>query len=185
MTQAEHLADLEKRVRVLEEFKGQVTGAWSAAKAAWAAVAVNVLIIGGFVYHYGGLTTSVNNHKEELTRLDGSLVKLGTGLEKIGNRVDSLRVYVTVLMDRDPKGAPKVPEAIVYRGRVLEVTANTITVLDDNPGEPARKFVLGPESKVSLNGKDAQLADVRAGMTAELTRIGGQVTMIAATGAKQ
>jgi hypothetical protein len=185
---------LETRTRSLEDFKSESTGALKVVFA-WATFGLSGLsFLGliGFVWHYATTARDVTKHEEQLAKLDAKLdardAKIASSIKEISAKADetrknhdNLRAYVTVLMDRDPKGAPKIPEVVVYRGRVLAVASDTITILDADPGEPARKFILGPESKVSLNGKSAKLAAIEARMTAEIIYMGKQVTQVNAT----
>ena len=75
------------------------------------------------------------------------------------------------------KPAKKKREFLPFRGKIKAVDAekNTIT-LNAAKGKPDRVFTLAKEAKLTLDGKEAKLADIKVGM-----HVGGSYKRISKT----
>jgi prefoldin subunit 5 len=176
---ASHQTTLEvmkKTMEGLEDFKKQAEpNMWLVH---WGRVifgAMAVLCIGGiytFSQRLKGVEEATNHIRTDHDKLEAQVKEANQKHEKLLQHHNTLRSYVTVMMDRDPKGAPKVPEAIVYRGRIQERSASAITILEPDPGEPARRFTITPKVEVKIAGKVAKVQDLAVGMNAELLHDG-------------
>jgi hypothetical protein len=174
-TQAERTDALEATVKNLEEFRNKILWTGAVAKALWiiGGLSLAALLTGAYnqVWSYAGLTKDVQAHTREIDRLQEQIKELRAD----NNR---LREHVIVIFDRDPKGPPRAINAIVYRGRLLQVSATNVTILDPDPGEPARRFPLAKDAAFTIGGKTAKLGDLEVGMNAEMLFNGGEVQWI-------
>lgn len=143
------------------------------ARALWASIGLSLVLIVSSAIAYGKMSSRVEQLGEQLK-------ELAAKNEALRSAHDNLRAYVTVLMDRDPRGAPRVPEAIVFRGEIRDVSATSITILEPELGEPARKFTLPSNAEIILDGRPAKVADLRHGMEVAILQSGGMVTAVRA-----
>lgn len=180
------LEKLELQVRALEDFKSQIRGGWWAATAAWAGAGFSAMaVFSGIVYGVHSYTTmaaTVDQHSKAIATVEARAIaadaKTEAKYEPLRASHDRLRAYVAVLMDRDPRGAPQVPEAIVYTGKIVAVSDREITILEPDPGEPAKRFTLPPGVEIRLDGKLVKVAALRIDSPVSILHVGGRVSRV-------
>lgn len=189
----DRVAALEQRTLVLEDFKKKFDWTAGAVYAAWAALGLSVVtaltILGGFIWSYSGLTKDVGFAVKELDKHEGHYKDLRAKFEAEARELrekhaailkahQSLRSSVIVLYDRQGKGVPNVPEAVVFRGRILDVSPEQITILPPELGQPALRFKLRAGVDVRIGPAAAKLDELRPGLDAEVLCVGGEVKSV-------
>lgn len=162
MSAGEVRKDVEARLKKLETFaflaKGAVAILGAAAGISLPFLIPHVLKLGTDL---AALNATVN---AKVPAIEANHAELQKRHAELLANYGQLRTRVVVLHDR--QGGGPIPEAIVYWGKVLRRTDDTITILPDDEGEPSTQFRLDPEVRVRLDEKKVvSLDDIKAGAT--------------------
>jgi hypothetical protein len=77
-----------------------------------------------------------------------------------------LAVAAVALADREPVVPPAQQD--MHVGPVMAVLTDAITIMDDRDNEVER-FLVTPQTKITLNGQPAELVDIQIGDRATVT----------------
>lgn len=167
---------LEPRVRKVEAFRWWVTGVGAAAF-----ILISSLSFFGIVttvaVHESRIAAIESKMKEEAKDHATQVEKLRDATDKLREANERLRSNVLVLWDRQPKPPAGGFQALVYSGRIIDVGREHITILSDDPGEPARQFPLG-DLKIHFKRKPIGTNNVKIGWKADIVTTRGEITEI-------
>jgi hypothetical protein len=171
---------LEERLRSVEASRDAMQGSIGTLRhfVYWSIPLAVVLTTGlvGLGWHYVGACQDIARHGEHLKAADERLRAAEDGLRaaekksgELAGQLESIRGHIRVIVDRQGKDLPNVPNALVYHGRIKRLDATEIAILPDDIGEPVWAFRLqdGPV-RVRVNQKAAALADLKLGMRAAI-----------------
>lgn len=142
------------------------------------------LLAGGcsLIQRFQALETGAGNHQEEykktVDRLELQIKEQRAKSDEMFKAHNSLRASVIVVLERQGKGIPNLPETIVYHGRILAVTPGSITILPHELGEPAMKILLTSKTPIRFNKKSVNIDALRVGMEAEVLWLDGDVKSV-------
>jgi hypothetical protein len=171
--------DFEARLRKVEEFRQWARGGLTVlgiVAAAGVTVAVTHL-----VKEFPGVSSDVAVLKAKVPAVESTLAASNADLQKkhaeLLEQHNRLRRQIVVVIDR--QGGGPIPEGVVHWGKVLRKTAETLTILPDDMGDPAYQFALAPDVKVVDRAVKALTLDaVREGVTVGVWMEGGKAAQI-------
>lgn len=166
------LVALEVETKIQKEFREKTApGFWWVIHMREIAIglvsALAAIAFGGwsFMQRLQHVETVSKRSVDDIEKLSQNLDKLSQNLKSTEDRYNRLREHVVVLFERQPKGAPQVPQGIVYHGRILRILKDGIVLLPGSDQfEAAIQFPFAPKTVVTIDRMPATLDVLRAGM---------------------